>query len=85
MGFFRGIVNPNCGTLFMPLSSTVKTLATFFLRQKLRRPMFVDYRSIGWVVPPPRMPVANEGLGWDPLLYKTTTILVVTGILGPKL
>ncbi len=21
-----------------------------------------------WVVPPPRMPVANEGLGWDPLL-----------------
>ena len=21
-----------------------------------------------WVVPPPRIPVANEGLGWDPLL-----------------
>ena len=28
----------------------------------------VEY-VIGWVVPPPRMPVvavANEGLGWDP-------------------
>ena len=24
--------------------------------------------SIAWVVPPPRIPVANEGLGWDPLL-----------------
>ena len=22
---------------------------------------------LSWVVPPPRMPVANEGLGWDPL------------------
>ena len=21
-----------------------------------------------WVVPPPRIRVANEGLGWDPLL-----------------
>ena len=21
-----------------------------------------------WVVPPPRIPVANEGLGWDSLL-----------------
>ena len=30
-----------------------------------------------WVVPPPRMPVANEGLGWDPVIF-----LVVTGILG---
>ena len=25
-------------------------------------------RVIGWVVPPPRIPVANEGLGWDSLL-----------------
>ena len=24
--------------------------------------------AISWVVPPPRMPVANEGLGWDPLV-----------------
>ena len=24
------------------------------------------YIFIHWVVPPPRMPVANEGLGWDP-------------------
>ena len=35
------------------------------------------------VVPPPRMPVANEGLiglGWVPLL-KNIMILVVTGIL----
>ena len=22
--------------------------------------------TVTWVVPPPRMPVANEGLGWDP-------------------
>ena len=28
-----------------------------------------------------RMPVANEGLGWDPLL-KNVIILMVTGILG---
>ena len=26
------------------------------------------YIYIYWVVPPPRMPVVNEGLGWDPLL-----------------
>ena len=26
------------------------------------------FPPISWVVPPPRMPVANEGLGWDPLL-----------------
>ncbi len=32
---------------------------------------------IFWVVPAPRMPVAHEGLDWDPLL-KIITILVVT-------
>ena len=26
------------------------------------------YFHICWVWPPPRMPVVNEGLGWDPLL-----------------
>ena len=36
---------------------------------------------IPWVVPLPRMPVANEGLGWDSL-RKWFIILVVTGILG---
>ncbi len=33
--------------------------------------MFPEESSIiyvNWVVPPPRMPVANEGLGWNPLL-----------------
>ncbi len=25
-----------------------------------------ELHHIGWVVPPPRMPVAKEGLGWDP-------------------
>ena len=30
---------------------------------------FVTFELPGvWVVPPPRMPVANEGLGWDPLV-----------------
>ena len=24
-----------------------------------------DFRNICWVYPPPRIPVANEGLGWD--------------------
>ena len=33
--------------------------------------------GISWVVPPPRMPVANEGLGWDPD-PKNITILVLT-------
>ena len=26
----------------------------------------VDFYGKCWVVPPPRIPVANEGLGWDP-------------------
>ena len=30
--------------------------------------LFEEIFSISWVVPPPRIPVANEGLGWDPLL-----------------
>ena len=34
--------------------------------------------------PAPRMPVANEGLGWDPLLKMEYIILVVTGILGGR-
>ena len=25
------------------------------------------YIAMFWVVPPPRMPLANEDLGWDPL------------------
>ena len=35
-----------------------------------------------WVYPPPRMPVANEGLGRDSRTEKCFIILVVTGILG---
>ena len=38
---------------------------------------FLMYTLGGGHFSPHRMPVANEGLGWDPLL-----ILVVTGILG---
>ena len=34
------------------------------------------------VPPPPRMPVANEGLVWNPLHAQHVRILVVTGILG---
>ena len=26
------------------------------------------WQGIYWIYPPPRMPVANEGLGWDSLL-----------------
>ena len=26
----------------------------------------LNFGSVTWVLPPPRMPVANEGLGWDP-------------------
>ncbi len=32
--------------------------------------------------PPPRIPVGNEGLGWDPILKMLHVNLVVTGILG---
>ena len=28
----------------------------------------VEVGSLSCIVPPPRIPVANEGLGWDPLL-----------------
>ena len=31
-------------------------------------PQYLEWLGTVWVVPPPRMPVANEGLGWDPLL-----------------
>ena len=34
--------------------------------------------GINWVVPPPRMPVTSEGLGWDPLITKYIIFLVVT-------
>ena len=30
--------------------------------------VWLQVNQIPWVVPPPRMPVANGGLGWDPLL-----------------
>ena len=40
------------------------------------------WRYIGWVWLPPRIPVANEGLAWNPLYTKYVIILVVTGILG---
>ena len=33
---------------------------------------------ISWVVPPPRIPVANEGLVGDSRAYKCNVILVVT-------
>ena len=26
------------------------------------------HKVIAWIYPPPRIPVANEGLGWDSLL-----------------
>ena len=29
---------------------------------------FEEKSHLTWVVPPPRIPVANEGLGWDSLL-----------------
>ena len=32
--------------------------------------MSITKLGILWVVPPPRIPVANEGLGWDPLYTK---------------
>ena len=38
--------------------------------------------GVGWVVSPPRMPVANKGLGQDLQCSKCNVILVVTIILG---
>ena len=43
--------------------------------------VWLQVYQIPWVVPPPRISVANGGLGWDPQL-KIEQILVVTGILG---
>ena len=31
---------------------------------------------MSWIWPPHRIPVANEGLGWDPLITKNAIILV---------
>ena len=43
-----------------------------------------DDDEVCWIYPPPRMPVANEGLGWDSRIPdpKNVTIPVLTGILG---
>ena len=37
-------------------------------KKNLGFPFRLAFKSYIRVVPPPRIPVANEGLGWDPLL-----------------
>ena len=50
---------------------TLETTKLGDLRGFQSRGLLPDYgMSIPWVVPPPRMPVANEGLVRDPHTYK---------------
>ena len=69
-------INP-CGedvthfVMFMTVGSTIKLMSLWWIRNGRKHfasQILQRYEAISWVVPPPRMPVANKGLVRDPLL-----------------